>query len=67
MPEAYRHSVGILDTAGNLIMHLGQYGNYLVVFDWSDRLVVLKLDYRNIDSAGTDLPDEVQVGFGFIF
>ena len=29
--------------------------------------VVLKLDYRNIDSAGTDLPDEVQVGFGFIF
>jgi hypothetical protein len=28
VPEAYRHSVGILDTAGNLIMHLGKYGNY---------------------------------------
>jgi hypothetical protein len=77
VPEAYRHSVGIVDTAGNLIMHLGRYGNYdsgfgkksripvggdniamflprfisatdnyLVVFDWSDRLVVMKLDYH---------------------
>jgi hypothetical protein len=27
VPEAYRHSVGILDAAGNLIMHLGRYGN----------------------------------------
>ena len=29
--------------------------------------VVLKLDYRNIDSAGAELPDDVQVGFGFVF
>ena len=29
--------------------------------------VVLKLDYRNIDSAGGELPDEVEVGFGFVF
>lgn len=27
VPEAYRHSFGVLDTAGNLIMHLGRYGN----------------------------------------
>ncbi len=26
--EAYRHSIGVVDTAGNLIMHIGQYGNY---------------------------------------
>jgi len=29
--------------------------------------VVIKLDYRNINSAGTDLPDEVQAGIGFVF
>ena len=28
VPEAYRHSIGILDTNGNLIMHLGRYGNW---------------------------------------
>ncbi|MBA4388322.1 MAG: hypothetical protein C0404_10100 [Verrucomicrobia bacterium] len=28
VPEAYRHSVGVLDTAGNLILHVGQYGNF---------------------------------------
>jgi hypothetical protein len=28
LPEAYRHSIGILDTNGNLIMHLGRYGNF---------------------------------------
>jgi hypothetical protein len=28
VPEAYRHSFGVLDTAGNLIMHFGKYGNY---------------------------------------
>ena len=28
VPEAYRHSIGILDANGNLIMHLGRYGNY---------------------------------------
>jgi DNA-binding beta-propeller fold protein YncE len=28
VPEAYRHSIGVVDTAGNLIMHIGQYGNY---------------------------------------
>lgn len=28
VPEAYRHSIGILDTNGDLIMHLGRYGNF---------------------------------------
>ncbi|MBA4387501.1 MAG: hypothetical protein C0404_05930, partial [Verrucomicrobia bacterium] len=28
VPEAYRHSIGILDTSGNLIMHVGSYGNF---------------------------------------
>lgn len=28
VPEAYRHSIGILDTNGNLIMHVGRYGNF---------------------------------------
>jgi hypothetical protein len=28
VPEAYRHSIGILDTAGNLIMHLGRHANF---------------------------------------
>jgi len=27
IPEGYRHSIGIVDTNGNLIMHLGRYGN----------------------------------------
>jgi hypothetical protein len=27
IPEAYRHSIAVVDTAGNLIMHLGRYGN----------------------------------------
>jgi hypothetical protein len=27
VPEAYRHSFGVVDTNGNLIMHLGKYGN----------------------------------------
>jgi len=27
VPEAYRHSIGVVDTAGNLILHFGQYGN----------------------------------------
>ena len=26
-PEAYRCSIGVLDANGNLIMHIGQYGN----------------------------------------
>jgi hypothetical protein len=25
--EQYRHSIGVVDTAGNVIMHVGQYGN----------------------------------------
>jgi hypothetical protein len=25
--EAYRHSVGVVDSAGNLVMHIGRYGN----------------------------------------
>ncbi len=28
VPEPYRHSIGILDTNGNLIVHLGRYGNH---------------------------------------
>jgi hypothetical protein len=28
VPEAYRHSIAILDTNGNLIMHPGRYGNF---------------------------------------
>jgi hypothetical protein len=28
VPEAYRHSVAVLDTAGNLVMHIGRYGNF---------------------------------------
>jgi hypothetical protein len=27
VPEVYRHSVGVLDSAGNLILHVGRYGN----------------------------------------
>ncbi len=27
VPEAYRHSIGVLDTNGNLVMHIGRYGN----------------------------------------
>jgi hypothetical protein len=27
VPEMYRHSFGVLDTNGNLLMHLGRYGN----------------------------------------
>jgi hypothetical protein len=27
VPEAYRHSIAVLDTNGNLVMHIGQYGN----------------------------------------
>ncbi len=82
VPEAYRRSIGILDTGGNLIMHVGKYGNfddapggrngakpggedigitlvrfisatdnYLVYGDWSEKLVVLKLDYHAEESA----------------
>ncbi len=29
--------------------------------------VVIKADYRNIDSAQGDLPDDINLGFGFIF
>jgi len=25
--EAYRHSIGVLDANGNLVLHMGQYGN----------------------------------------
>jgi hypothetical protein len=28
VPENYRHSVGVLDANGNLIVHVGQYGNF---------------------------------------
>jgi hypothetical protein len=27
-PESYRHSFAILDTNGNLLMHVGQYANF---------------------------------------
>jgi hypothetical protein len=28
VPEAYRHSIGVLDANGNLVLHMGQYGNF---------------------------------------
>jgi hypothetical protein len=28
VPEGYRHSIGILDGNGNLILHVGRYGNF---------------------------------------
>jgi hypothetical protein len=28
VPEAYRHSIGIVDGNGNLILHMGRYGNF---------------------------------------
>lgn len=28
VPEPYRHSIGVLDTNGNLILHIGRYGNF---------------------------------------
>jgi hypothetical protein len=28
VPERYRYSIGVVDTAGNLILHIGQYGNF---------------------------------------
>jgi hypothetical protein len=28
LPESYRHSIGVLDTNGNVIMHIGSYGNF---------------------------------------
>jgi hypothetical protein len=28
VPEAYRHSIGVLDAAGNLVLHIGSYGNF---------------------------------------
>lgn len=28
VPEVYRHSIGIVDAAGNLILHHGRYGNF---------------------------------------
>lgn len=27
VPEQYRHSIGVVDTSGNLILHVGRYGN----------------------------------------
>jgi hypothetical protein len=40
VPEAYRHSFGVVDTAGNLIMHLGKYGNYDSGFGAKSRIPV---------------------------
>jgi len=28
VPEVYRHSIGVVDAAGNLILHAGRYGNF---------------------------------------
>ena len=28
VPEMYRHSIGVLDSNGNLVMHLGRYANF---------------------------------------
>jgi hypothetical protein len=27
VPEAYRHSIEVLDTNGNVVVHIGRYGN----------------------------------------
>jgi hypothetical protein len=27
VPEQYRHSIGVVDANGNLILHVGRYGN----------------------------------------
>lgn len=42
VPEQYRHSIGIVDTNGNLIMHLGRYGNHD--------------DALRVQSGSTDIP-----------
>ncbi len=46
VPEVYRHSIGVVDTAGNLILHIGEYGN----FDSGDEIATS--DARMI--SGTD-------------
>jgi hypothetical protein len=82
VPEQYRHSIGVVDANGNLVLHIGQYGNfdsasgpkslvpvggdgiglslvnyvsgtdnYLAFEDWSERMVVLKLDYRTEETV----------------
>lgn len=28
VPEAYRHSIGVVDANGNLVLHIGRYGNF---------------------------------------
>ncbi len=28
LPESYRHSIGVIDTNGNLIMHIGRFANF---------------------------------------
>jgi hypothetical protein len=40
VPEAYRHSVALLDTGGNLIAHIGRYGNYDSGFGPDSRIPV---------------------------
>jgi hypothetical protein len=82
VPEAYRHSIGVLDANGNVIMHLGTYANfdtapggkdgakpggtdigtltpryiggtdnYLCFEDWGERIVVLRLEYEEEETA----------------
>jgi hypothetical protein len=77
LPEGYRHSIGVVDSNSNLILHIGSYGNfdswqgpksrikvggdglgifvprfvsatdnYIVFFDWAERLAVLKMAYH---------------------
>jgi hypothetical protein len=40
VPEGYRHSIGVLDANGNLIMHIGRYGNYDSGFGPKSRIPV---------------------------
>ncbi|MBA4389188.1 MAG: hypothetical protein C0404_14540 [Verrucomicrobia bacterium] len=42
VPEAYRHSIGILDASGNLVLHVGSYGT----LD----------DVRALKAGSTDIP-----------
>jgi hypothetical protein len=45
--EQYRHSFGILDTNGNLICHMGRYGNR----DSGERLVAVRIEYHAEETA----------------
>ncbi|MCG8589305.1 MAG: hypothetical protein MJE66_08435, partial [Proteobacteria bacterium] len=62
-----------LDTQDNLASGLVRNDNrdrdiHVIGFSFKPiPQVVIKFDYRNFDSEGEDLPDEVQAGFGYVF